>query len=171
MKRKSLIVVKKAKNKIAIITDPKTKKIYKNFKEKLLKTVKEDKFVMAVSGGSDSMSLAYLGKKYSSEFNTQIHVLIVDHNLRKESGKEALKVKSILKKNSIQSKILTWKGKIPKSNVQQNARRIRYSLISKYCVKHKIRYLLTAHHVDDQIEIHSLKRQQEFLREENLGGK
>jgi len=152
MKRKSLVVVKKAKDKISIIKDPKTKKIYKNFKEKLLKIVKKDKFVMAVSGGPDSMSLAYLGKEYSSEFNSKTHILIVDHKLRKESGKEALKVKSILKKNSIQSKILTWRGKFPKSNIQQNARKIRYSLISKYCVKHNIRYLLTAHHMDDQIE-------------------
>ena len=48
---------------------------------------------------------------YASEFKNKIHVLIVDHKLRKESHKEALKVKEILKKKGIQSKILNWKGK------------------------------------------------------------
>jgi len=40
--------------------------------------------------------LAYFSKFYSSEFGNKIHVLIVDHNLRKESHQEALKVKAIL---------------------------------------------------------------------------
>ena len=29
---------------------------------------------------------------------------------------------------------------------------MRYSLISNYCLKNKIKYLITAHHRDDQIE-------------------
>ena len=58
----------------------------------------------------------------------------------------------LLKKKKIQSKVLNWSGKIPKSNIQQNARNIRYHLISKYCSKNKIKYLVTAHHLDDQIE-------------------
>ena len=69
-----------------------------------------------------------------------------------QSHKEALKVKRILKKKGIQSKVLNWTGKVPKSNIQQNARKMRYSLMSKYCKKNKIKYLLTAHHMDDQIE-------------------
>jgi tRNA(Ile)-lysidine synthase len=82
----------------------------------------------------------------------KIHVLIVDHNLRKESRYEALKVKEILRKKKILSRILTWKGKIPKKNIQKNARDMRYSLISNYCLKRNIKYLITAHHADDQIE-------------------
>ena len=96
--------------------------------------------------------LAYFSKIYSNEFSNKIHVLIVDHKLRKESHKEALKVKKILKKKKIPSKILSWKGKVPKKNIQKNARNIRYSLISNYCLKNKIKYLITAHHEDDQIE-------------------
>ena len=97
------------------------------------------------------MCLAYFSKIYSSEFNNKIHVLIVDHKLRKNLLKEALKVKIYLKKGN-KSKILNWKGKIPKSNIQKNARNIRYSLISNYCLKKNIKYLITAHHGDDQIE-------------------
>ena len=96
--------------------------------------------------------MAYFSKIYSSEFGNKIHVLIVDHNLRKESHKEALKVQEILKKRKIKSTILRWKGKIPKSNIQKNARDSRYLLISNYCLKKNIKYLVTAHHGDDQIE-------------------
>ena len=107
---------------------------------------------MAVSGGSDSLCLAYFSKVFASEFKNKIHILIVDHKLRKEAHKEALKVKGILKKKGIQSKILSWKGKVPKSNIQRNARNIRYSLISNYCLNKNIKFLITAHHADDQIE-------------------
>ena len=73
-------------------------------------------------------------------------------NLEKISKKEALKVKKILLKKKIPSKILEWKGVIPKKNIQKNARDMRYSLLSNYCLKNKIKYLITAHHEDDQIE-------------------
>ena len=56
------------------------------------------------------------------------------------------------KNKKIESKILNWNGKIPKSNIQKQARDIRYSLIFNYCLKKKIHHLVTAHHRDDQIE-------------------
>ena len=76
----------------------------------------------------------------------------MNHNLRSESHKEALKVKKILAKKNIHCKILNWSGKVPKKNIQKNARDIRYSLISNYCLEKNIQYLITAHHGDDQIE-------------------
>ena len=152
MKRKNLIVRKKAKKNKSLFKDSKILNFYKTFKSIIFKDIKEKNFALAVSGGSDSLSLAYFSKIYSSEFGNKIHVLIVDHNLRKESKKEALKVKKILKKKQIKSTILSWKGKIPKKNIQKNARDIRYLLISNYCSQKNIKYLITAHHGDDQIE-------------------
>jgi len=49
-------------------------------------------------------------------------------------------------------KILSWKGKVPTSNIQKKARDIRYTMLSNYCLKNKVKYLITAHHGDDQIE-------------------
>ena len=152
MKRKNLIARKKAKNNKYLFKDSKILNFYKKFKSIIFKDIKGKSFALAVSGGSDSLCLAYFSKIYSSEFGNKIHVLIVDHNLRKESYKEALKVKDILKKRRIKSTILRWKGKIPKKNVQKNARDLRYLLISNYCSKKNIKYLTTAHHGDDQIE-------------------
>ena len=152
MKRKNLIAIKKVKKNKLLIKDTKILNYYKKFKSIIFSNIKEKSFAVAVSGGPDSLCLAYFSKIYSSEFSNKIHVLIVDHKLRKESGKETLKVKQILKKRKISSRILSWKGKVPKNNIQKNARDIRYSLISNYCNKKNIKYLITAHHADDQIE-------------------
>ena len=152
MRRKNLAVVRKVEKKKLSVKDPKIKKIYTKFKTIIFKKIKKESFALAVSGGSDSLCLAYFGKMYTSQFKNNIHVLIVDHKLRKESYKEALKVKRILKKQGIESKVLHWRGKIPRSNIQRKARNMRYSLMSNYCLNKNIKYLITAHHMDDQIE-------------------
>ena len=115
----------KLKKKIAV-KNSKIIKVYNKFKKIILKNVNKKSFAIGVSGGADSLCLAYLSKMYSSELSNKIHVLIVNHNLRKESYKEALKVKKILKNKKIESKILSWNRKVPKSNIQKLARDIRY---------------------------------------------
>ena len=125
----------------------------KDLSNKIYKNVGFSKnFSLGVSGGTDSLCLALLSKAYSLEFKNKIHVFIVDHKLRYNSSKEARKVKNILKKKGISSRILTWKGNIPKKNIQLKAREIRYSLIAKKCNQHKVKFLVTAHHQDDQVE-------------------
>ena len=152
MKRKNLIARKKVKKKEILFKDPKILNFYTKFKSVVFQNIKDKSFALAVSGGSDSLCLAYFTRIYASEFGNKIHVLIVDHNLRKKSHQEALKVKAILRKKRILSTILRWKGKVPKSNIQKKARDIRYSMLSNYCFKNKVKYLVTAHHGDDQIE-------------------
>ena len=152
MKRKNLIAIKKVKKKKILIKNSKIKKNYTEFRKIIFKNIKSKSFALGVSGGADSLCLSYFSKIYATEFKNKVHVLIVDHKLRKDSYKEAFKVKKILIKRDIQSKILRWKGKIPLKNIQSNARDIRYSLISEYCQNKNIKYLITAHHLDDQIE-------------------
>jgi len=152
MKRKNLIARKKVKKSKLLPKDKKILNYYKKFKYKIYKSIKNKSFALGVSGGSDSLCLAYFGKIYASEYGNKIHILIVDHNLRKESYQEALKVKKLLHKKKIASKIIRWKGPIPKSNIQKKARDLRYNILSEYCEKNKIKYFVTAHHSDDQIE-------------------
>ena len=152
MRRKNLVVKTKANKNKLIFIDQKILNFYTKFKSILFNSIKKKNFAVAVSGGSDSLCLAYFAKRYSFEFNTKMHVLIVDHKLRKESSKEASKVKKLLSKKKILSKILKWKGEIPSKNIQKNARDMRYALLSKYCIENKVKYLVTAHHGDDQIE-------------------
>jgi len=152
MKRKNLTATKKVKKNKLQLHDAKTLNFYLKFKSNIVKIIKKNPFAVAVSGGSDSLCLAYFCKIYATENKNKMHILIVDHMLRKESSKEALKVRGILKKKKINRKILKWKGIIPTSNIQKNARDMRYSLIASYCLKKNIKYLMTAHHEDDQIE-------------------
>ena len=110
------------------------------------------KIAVAVSGGPDSLSLAFLTKCYSLKNKLDVKYYLVDHKLRKESSSEAKKVINILKKISINCKILTWNGKKPIANIQAMARNKRYSLLIQECKKNKIKYLLLGHHLDDLFE-------------------
>ena len=131
------------------LTNLRIKKIYINF-EKNLK-IKEN-FAVAVSGGPDSLALAFLSKIYSLNNKIISKFLIVDHRLRPESTNEAKLVKKVLKKHSINAEILTWYGKKPKKNIQSVARNKRYDLLIKRCKKLKINNIILGHHQDDLLE-------------------
>ena len=124
-------------------------KIYNNF-EKSLNLDKN--FIVAVSGGPDSLALAFLAKIYAVKKKLLLKCLIVDHKLRPESTKEANFTKRILKNISINAQILTWKGKKPSKNIQSISRKKRYELLFKNCEKYKIKHILLGHHQDDLLE-------------------
>ena len=150
MNQKSLSVKNKTHKKIlSYLKDKKILRIFKEFENSL--NVK-DKFAVAVSGGPDSLALAFLAKCFSIKHNVNVKYFIVDHKLRKESLSEAKTVISILKKIGISCKILTWKGKKPSANVQSVARDKRYSLLVEECKKNKIKNILIGHHLDDLFE-------------------
>ena len=131
------------------LNNKKVYQIYKKFEKSL--DIKKD-FIVAVSGGPDSMALAFLAKIYSIKNNLKTKFFIVNHRLRAESEKEAKTVKKILKKLSIDAQILNWVGKKPISNIQSNARKKRYDLLIKNCLKFNINYILLGHHQDDLFE-------------------
>ena len=109
-------------------------------------------FCIAASGGPDSLCLILLANKFALKNNYKMSVLTVDHQLRKESSEESIWLNKILKRIKIKHYILKWNGKKPKSNVMETARLKRYELMTNKCIKLNIKHLLTAHHLDDQIE-------------------
>ena len=125
-------------------------KIFSNFKSKLNSTNKK-KFVVAVSGGPDSLALAALSKAYTYCYESKFYYVLINHNIRRNSLQEAKKVKNLLQKKQINLKIISNKKKIEK-NIQGEARNIRYELLSNFCLKNNIRSLITAHNLDDQVE-------------------
>ena len=131
------------------LKNKKINQIYNLF-EKSLKI--DQNFVVGVSGGPDSLALAFLAKIYSIKKKLSVKFFIVDHKLRSESSKEAKFVKKILKKFFINAEILTWYGKKPRSNIQSLARKKRYALLISKCKNLKINNLLLAHHQDDLFE-------------------
>ena len=148
MKRKSSSV-QKLKN--VFLKDKKILNLYSKLKKVLSKNKKNKSFTVAVSGGPDSMALAGLSSILANEKKHRVLFALVDHRIRKNSTKEAYQVKKLLKKNNIKLEILKNKRKIFK-NIQKNARETRYDLLSKFCKRNRAKYLLTAHHQDDQIE-------------------
>ena len=128
------------------------KKVINIFKKFEISFNPEQNFIVAVSGGADSLALAFLTKLYSLKNNMRPKYFIVDHKLRKESKNEALKVKKILRSLKINSDILSWNGKKPSSNLQANARKKRYDLLFSMCNKLKIKNLVLGHHIDDLFE-------------------
>ena len=134
------------KNKL---NNKKIYKIYQKFKKSL--DINEN-FAVGVSGGPDSLALAFLAKIYSLENKLTSRFFIVDHKLRPESKTEAKTVRKILAKALIKAEILTWNGKKPIKNIQSIARKNRYELLFKRCDKFNIHNILLGHHQDDLFE-------------------
>ena len=148
-RKNSSVLIKIPKLLKSKLNNKKINKIYRAFESSLKLN---DDFLVAVSGGPDSLALAFFAKVYSLKKNLRSEFIIVDHKLRKESTIEAKYVKKILKKFYIDSKILTWRGKKPLKNVQSLARKKRYEILFDSCKKLKIRNILLGHHQDDLFE-------------------
>ena len=154
MKKKSLSVKKKNHNKFILdkLKFSKIKHIYQEFERSLDIYLNDKNIAVGVSGGADSLSLSYFAKCYALKKNIKLYFYIVDHKIRKNSSNEALKVKSILKRLNSKCKILVWKGKKPKNNLQSVARKNRYFLLKKQCKKDNVKTILLGHHINDLYE-------------------
>ena len=150
MKKKSLNVKKTSHNLLLKnLKNKKIKKIYKIFLQNLKNYKKTKKIACGISGGPDSLALAFLLKCYEIKESIKIYFFIVDHGLRSNSFDEAKFVKKKLSRFNINCQILKWTGRKPSTNIQSKAREIRYSLIKKECEIRNISILFTAHHFDD----------------------
>jgi len=147
MKKKSLNVKKRILNNLAQYSLIKHK--YKIFESNMDTYLEKGNIAAAVSGGPDSLSLAYFLKCYSVIRKRRAFFYHIDHGLRKESGLEAKIICKKMIKYDINCKILSWKGIKPQSNLQAIARSKRYSLLEQKCIKDKVNNLLIAHHIDD----------------------
>ena len=125
-------------------------KVYLNFKKKI-DVFKKKTFLVAVSGGPDSLALVALTKAYQFEKKSEFFYVLINHNIRKNSSKEAKQVQILLKKYNIRLNILLNKKKITK-NIQGQARSIRYQMLLNFCKNKNIKTILTAHNLEDQVE-------------------
>ena len=150
MSLKNLSVRNKIPNQYKVkLNNRRVNQIYKKF-ENSFKI--DSNFIVAVSGGADSLALAFLTKLFALKNNLNPKYYIVDHKLRKESTREASKVKKILGSLDINSQILTVRGNKPQNRTQSFAREKRYNLLFSKCKKFKINNLILGHHMDDLLE-------------------
>ena len=130
--------------------------VFNNHFQEICKNLTSSKktFVLGLSGGMDSMALLYLLKNFiqnNKKFKIEIFPVIIDHNLRRVSSKEACEVKKIAIKLGFNTKIEKIYSKIPTGNIQNWARKKRRDLLFE--IAHELSAnLLLANHLDDQAE-------------------
>jgi len=114
---------------------------------------KKDKLLLAISGGTDSVALVYLLKNSGYTFG-------LAHCNFKLRGKESDADEAFCKELADKLGVVFYstqfdtkrycKGK--KISIQMGARELRYNWFNDLIKKNKIKYLLTAHHANDNIE-------------------
>lgn len=110
--------------------------------------------LLAVSGGPDSTALLWLASRWRNGRKNapKLIAATVDHGLRKESKAEAFGVAKLARKLKIPHRVLVWRGKKPKSGMQEAARAARYALLLSLAREMKADAIVTAHTRDDQAE-------------------
>lgn len=123
----------------------------------ILSDFKEAKYIVAFSGGTDSLALLALCSKALKK--NQVIPVYVNHNLR--SSRELSREIELNKANC---KTLGFdlivreieRGQLQHSSknvgIEAAARKKRYALLEEECVQNNCDYILTAHHRDDQVE-------------------
>ena len=113
---------------------------------------------VAVSGGPDSLCLAYLTQRWTADIGGRTTGLIVDHGLRDESHAEARAVERQLVALGMTAQVLRWTGDKPRRNIQAAARDARYALLLDWCRAWGVLHLGVAHHAADQAETLLMRR-------------
>lgn len=110
---------------------------------------------LAVSGGSDSVALAFLLTKGGKKKNAakRFVILHVDHGLRKESKEEYRFVKDLAARLGIpfkgrHAKVAQEKGE----SLEMAARRVRLEFFERQMRLMKLDAIATGHHMDDVAE-------------------
>lgn len=118
---------------------------------------KNDKVIVACSGGADSMCLLSLMMEKQKQTDFEIVVLHVNHNIRDgEAQRDADFVKDFCEKNNLKFVLESVKAlehaKKNKKTVEQSARELRYDVFKKVLEKENANKIAVAHHKDDQAE-------------------
>ncbi|GBQ27850.1 Ile-tRNA lysidine synthase [Acetobacter estunensis NRIC 0472] len=103
---------------------------------------------LAVSGGSDSLAMAWL----ASHWRTRLLALVVDHGLREESAREAEIARQMLEGFGITTCVLQLTDLQAGAGIAKRARDARYEALIAACREAGCVDLLVAHQEDDQAE-------------------
>lgn len=109
--------------------------------------VPSGKYVVAVSGGVDSITLLDL---LSHVRDLQLVVAHYDHGIRQDSNLDAQFVAKIAKKYGLDFYCET--GKMGQYASEASARKLRYEFLNNIMTQINARAIITAHHQDDLLE-------------------
>ena len=131
---------------------------------------------LAVSGGADSVALAFLLTKGGKKRNAakRFVILHVDHGLRPESKEEYRFVRALAKRLGIPFKGVHAKvERRPRESLEMAARRVRLAFFAQCMRKLQLDAIATGHHMDDVAETFLMKLRRASLcgmREKSVVG-
>lgn len=129
--------------------------LYSQFKKNILKhqlLSPEDRVLLGLSGGLDSVVLLHLILRLQKEMGFILRALHVNYHLRgKESLRDEKFVRLLSQQWSFPLNVLSAKMS-RKSSLQDQARQIRYHFFDRMSRKYKSYKVLVAHHAQDQVE-------------------
>ena len=113
----------------------------------------KESYVLAVSGGVDSMVLLEQFIQLQKKYPIIITVVHIHHHLRKESDEEEVMVREFCRKRNLSVDVYHWEeGSSQNSGIEEKARQFRYEKLKESQQKHHASYVVLAHHADDQAE-------------------
>ncbi|MBN1622534.1 MAG: tRNA lysidine(34) synthetase TilS, partial [Endomicrobiales bacterium] len=133
--------------------------IFDKFKKTVIKNnlVKsQDRILLAVSGGPDSVCLTHLFWRMGKTVDVEIEIMYVDHGLRKQAKREKKFIQDLGKRFKIPAHI----EKIPvreysdlkKISLETAGRALRYSALISLAKKLKCSKIATGHNANDNAE-------------------
>ncbi|WP_164503803.1 tRNA lysidine(34) synthetase TilS [Rickettsiales endosymbiont of Stachyamoeba lipophora] len=108
-----------------------------------------EKILVAVSGGADSIALLRL--LLECKEHSKLIVVVIDHKMRLESSEEAHFVENLCNSYQINCIKIIWDEDNLNKN-QETARRFRYAQLFRIAKDYFVSAIVTAHHKDDIIE-------------------
>ncbi|MDR1122635.1 MAG: tRNA lysidine(34) synthetase TilS [Endomicrobium sp.] len=116
----------------------------------------KDKIVLSVSGGQDSICMLHMFWRLAKKMQIELLTVNFNHNLRKESIKEAEIVKNLSNKfgiNCILESINVKEYSKKKSiSIETSGRNLRYLLLENIAKEYKCNKISTAHNANDNAE-------------------
>ncbi|MBW4707635.1 tRNA lysidine(34) synthetase TilS [Roseobacter sp. YSTF-M11] len=107
---------------------------------------------VAVSGGGDSMALLHLLHDFCQHHSIALRAVTVNHGLRPEAAEEVAFVAKTCASLNVTHSVLHWDEWDRQGNLQNEARKARYRLITAWAKAHGVSHIALGHTVDDQAE-------------------
>lgn len=111
----------------------------------------KDKYLVACSGGPDSMALLDM---YKNKY--ELSVCHINYHKRETAKRDELIVKRYCKKNNLKCYVFNYKD-TDGGNFQDKARVFRYECFNKLVKENDLKGVLVGHHKDDLIETYLLQ--------------
>ncbi|WP_312344174.1 tRNA lysidine(34) synthetase TilS [Chryseobacterium binzhouense] len=127
---------------------------FQNQLQNLIQNPEKKNYLLAVSGGADSMVLVYLFNALRIS-GSSFQVAHVNYKLRGEdSDLDQKTVEDFCRQNNIKFHLyeVSEKDQKPENSIQLWARELRYNFFQQIQKQENLDFLVTAHHLNDQLE-------------------